>query len=51
MECTVDLKEAKKFIKSDKFTHFLLDNITDINTIVFIMQTLMDKIEEIEEEN
>lgn len=51
MECTVNLKETEKFIKSDKFIQFLLNNTTDIGTVVFIIQTLMDKIEEIEKKD
>lgn len=50
MECTVDLKDVKDFIESDKFTQFLINNTTDIGTALFILQTINDKLEELMEE-
>lgn len=50
MECTVDLKDVKDFIESDKFTQFLINNTTDIGTALFILQTISDKLEELMEE-
>ena len=48
MEIEVDIKEVRKFIKSEKFSDFLLSNTTDFSTAAFILQTLLDKIDEIE---
>lgn len=50
MDMTVNLEDVKEFIKSDKFTQFLLSNTTEFSTAAFIFQTLLDKIEELEGE-
>lgn len=45
-----DLTDAKRVVKSDKFAKFLLSNTTSFNAAGFILQTLLDKIEESEKE-
>lgn len=50
MELVVDIDNVEKFITSEKFTNFLVSNTTDIGTAGFILQVLLDKIEEIREE-
>ena len=45
MEITVDLIEAEEFIKSEKFTRFLLDNTTDFSTAGFILTILLNEID------
>lgn len=51
MYCTCDLDNVKEFIKSDKFAKLLLNNTTDFGTATFILQTLFDKISELEKED
>lgn len=46
LTATVDLEQVKKFIESPKFTKFLVDNTTDINIALFILQELENKIKE-----
>lgn len=47
MEVWVDLLSVEEFVKSDKFTSFLLENTTDFGMAAFVLQTLLDKIEEL----
>ena len=47
MEMIVDIAEVEKFITSEKFTDFLVSNTTDIGTAGFVLQVLLDKIDEI----
>ena len=48
MEIEVDIKEVKEFILSNSFKDFLMSKTTDFTIAVFILQTLLDKIDEIE---
>ena len=48
MEIDFDLDDVKRVVNSDKFAQFLLSNTTDFGAAAFILQTLCDKIEEIE---
>lgn len=50
IDMTVNLKDVKEFIKSQKFTQFLLNNTTNFSTAAFIFQTLLDKVEELDAE-
>lgn len=50
MECICNLDNIKNFVNSSKFTNFLVNNTTDIGTAVFILQTLIEKIDELEKE-
>ena len=45
MEMTVDLIDAEEFVKSEKFTRFLLDNTTDFSTAGFILTVLLNEID------
>lgn len=49
MEINCNLDNIKEFVNSDKFTSFLVNNTTDIGTAAFILQTLLDKIDEMGE--
>ena len=51
MEVSIDINEVENFVVSEKFKNFLLDNTTDFGVAVFILQSLLDKIDEIKEEN
>lgn len=44
----VNLDEVKKFIESDKFLKFLIENNSDITVPMFILQILEEKVEELE---
>ena len=48
MEVSVNIKNVKEFILSDKFRDFLVSETTDFGTAAFVLQTLLDKIDEIE---
>lgn len=50
MECICNLDNIKEFVNSSKFTSFLVNNTTDIGTAAFILQTLAEKINELEKE-
>ena len=50
MDMAIDIIDVKQFVKSDKFSQFLLNNTTDFTTAAFILQTLFEKIEEVEKE-
>ena len=45
MEMTVDLEEVRKFVESEKFTSFLLNNTVNFSTAAFVLQTLLTAIE------
>lgn len=47
---SVDLEDVREFVEGQKFLQFLLNNTTDFTTAGFILQTLLDKLEELEEE-
>ena len=51
MEINVNLNEVKEFVQSDKFIQFMLNNTTDIGVSAFILQTLIEKISELESED
>lgn len=48
MEATVNINDVKQFVNSPKFSKFLINNTTKFETACFVLQTLLDKIEEIE---
>ena len=48
MEIEVDIREVRNFVEQKKFHEFLIDNTTDFSIAAFILQTLLDKIKEIE---
>lgn len=50
MDMAIDIIDVKQLVKSDKFSQFLLSNTTDFTTAAFILQTLFEKIEEVEKE-
>lgn len=50
MTIDVNIKDVEQFITSEKFTNFLTSNTTDFGTAAFVLQTLLDKIEEIKNE-
>lgn len=50
MKCICDLNNIKEFVSSDKFANFLINNTTDFGTAAFVLQTLIEKIDELEKE-
>lgn len=46
MEVSVDINEVEKFITDEKFTNFLLENTVDFGVAAFIMQSLLDAVED-----
>ena len=50
MNVAIDIIDVRQFVESDKFSQFLLTNTTDFTTAAFILQTLFNKIEEVEKE-
>lgn len=48
MVISIDTENIKEFVYSDKFRDFLLSATTDFGTAAFILQTLIDKIDELE---
>ena len=50
LDMSVNLEKIKEFVESDKFIQFLLNNTTDFSIAAFVLQTLLDKIGELEED-
>ena len=49
MEMSVDIRNVKEFVESDKFSQFLLNNTTDFGTAAFVLQACFDRLRAIEE--
>ena len=47
---SVHLGDVEEFILSDDFRDFLLSNTTNFAVAAFILQTLLDRLDEIKEE-
>ena len=45
MTMNVDLNEVEKFVNSDKFAKFLLDNTTEFSVAGYILTAIFDRIE------
>lgn len=43
---SVDLQEAKDFVESPEFHRFILNNTVSFGTAAFILQSLMNAVEE-----
>lgn len=50
MEVSVNIEDVENFILSDNFRNFLLENTTDFGTAAFILQTLLDTIDNVKKE-
>lgn len=46
MEISIDLDEVKEFVTNDSFTSYLVNNTTDLTIAMYILQTLLVKIDE-----
>ena len=51
MEISINLEDVKEFVESLEFANFLLENTTEFSTAAFILQILLEKIEELEKAN
>lgn len=47
MEMEIDLKEVERFV-TEKLPGLLMNNTADFSTSAFILQTLLEKIDELE---
>ena len=47
MEIDIDIKNVEDFVLSDNFRNFLMSKTTSFATAAFVLQTLLEKIEEI----
>ena len=47
MEIDIDIKNVEEFVLSDEFRNFLMSKTTNFGTSAFVLQTLLDKIDEI----
>lgn len=45
-ELTIDLEEVKEYIENAKFTRFLLDTAPSFETAAFVLQSLLNAVEE-----
>lgn len=50
MEMEVNLSEVKEYVTSDDFIQYMLSTSTNIGVPSFIIQTILDKVEELMEE-
>ena len=51
MEIEINLKEVEEFVTSDEFIQFIINHTTQFGTAAFILQTLTEKLDEINQEN
>ena len=47
MNLTVDIDNVEKFVLSDEFRNFLMSKTTNFGTAAFVLQTLLEKIDEL----
>ena len=46
LEIEVDLKEIKEYIENPKFTQFLLDTAPSFETAAFVLQSLLNAVDD-----
>ena len=44
-EMTVNPEEVRKFVESDKFIKFLLENTTEFSVAAFVLQAVLDRLD------
>ena len=47
MNIELDIKNIEDFVLSDEFRHFLMSKTTNFGTAAFVLQTLLEKIDEL----
>lgn len=50
MEIEVNLNEVKEYVQTDEFIQFMLKTSTNIGVPSFIIQTVLEKVDELMEE-
>ena len=46
-EMTVDINAVEEFVESEKFTRFLLDNAEDFTIAAFVLNAVLNEIENV----
>ena len=46
MDITIDLQEIKDYVENPKFTRFLLDSTPSFECASFVLQALLDAVEQ-----
>jgi hypothetical protein len=46
----IDIDDLDSFVHNQDFHYYLLNNTTDFNTAAFILQTLIDTVEELKQQ-
>ena len=49
MNIELDMQNIKEFVLSDDFRNFLMSKTTNFGTAAFVLQTLLEKIDELEQ--
>lgn len=49
MDISVDIEDVEQFIISDKFRDFLLNNTSEFGTAAFILQSLLNAVDDMKE--
>ena len=47
MNIELDIKNIEEFVLSDEFRHFLMYKTTNFGTAAFVLQNLLEKIDEL----
>ena len=47
MNIELDIKNIEKFVLSDEFSNFLVSKTTNFGTAALVLQTLLEKIDEL----
>ena len=50
MDIEIDINEVDKFVHSADFHYYLVNNVDDFGTAAFILQVLLDKVEEVKKQ-
>ena len=50
MEVEIDINDVERFVNSQDFHYYLVNNTTEFTTAAFILQTLLDKVDEIKKQ-
>lgn len=50
MEIEIDINDVERFVNNEDFHYYLVNNTTEFATAAFILQTLLDKVDEIKKQ-
>ena len=51
MDIEININDVEKFVNNPDFHYYLLNNTNEFTTAVFILQILLDKIDEIKKQS